>query len=160
MLCGRTCLYEAGELPTMPAAFRQHGSEPVSPCIELRSKARLIREYWIRNQQVYQICFHTGVDEDVVISLIQRGKLKSVERRLTHKCARCGAEVLIVDGDFCERCQRELQSKVSRAIRDLSSKAEVDDTDRGSADNRRQAGNARDGRMFSRDIHRKRQDSN
>ncbi|NLU42586.1 MAG: hypothetical protein GXX08_10320 [Firmicutes bacterium] len=132
-------------------------------CIEQEDKAfDVIRQYLDKKPgaSLYQICFHTGVDEDVVISLIQRGKLKSVERRLTHKCARCGAEVLIVDGDFCERCQRELQSKVSRAIRDLSSKAEVDDTDRGSADNRRQAGNARDGRMFIRDIHRKRQDSN
>ena len=81
-------------------------------------------------------------------------------RRLTHKCARCGTEVLIVDGDFCERCQRELQSKVSRAIRDLSSKMELtEDSDGGSAGGGKRADGARDSRMFIRDIHREREDS-
>jgi predicted amidophosphoribosyltransferase len=149
--------------PRCRRPFVNMGRNLCPVCIDQEDKAfDTIREYLDKKPgaSLYQICFDTGIDEGVVISLIQRGKLRSVERRLTHKCARCGTEVLIVDGDFCERCQRELQSKVSRAIRDLSSKMELtEDSDGGSAGGGKRADGARDSRMFIRDIHREREDS-
>lgn len=150
--------------PRCRRPFVNTGRNLCPVCIELENKAfDIIREYLDQKPgaSLYQICFDTGIDEDIVISLIRRGKLRSVERRLTHKCARCGTEVLIVDGDFCERCQRELESKVSQAIRDLSSKIEqADGVDRDAAEGSGKDGNARDSRMFIRDMHRKREDTN
>jgi predicted amidophosphoribosyltransferase len=148
--------------PRCRRPFINQGRNLCPVCIEEEDKAfDTIRDYLDQNPGagLYQICVNTGIDEGVVISLIQRGKLRSVERRLTHQCARCGTEVLIVDGDFCDRCQRELQSKVSKAIRELSSKIEpLDEPDRRAAGAGKQGG-TRDTRMFIRDIHRKKEET-
>lgn len=102
--------------------FMFMGSKLCPECVEEENRAfDIIREYLDKYPQagLYQIAADTGVDESIIISLVHKGRLKCVEKRLKHKCARCGAEVLIVEGDFCDRCRRELTAKVRKAVQEL-----------------------------------------
>lgn len=140
------------------------GSELCPACLDEENRAfDVIREYLNKhpNAGLYQIAKDTGIDESTIVSLIRRGRLRSVERFVKHKCARCGAEVLIVDGDFCERCRQELTSKMRRAVSELSWKSELQPTDSSQErqDLRPTSDSGRAG-MFIRDMQRKREDKN
>lgn len=149
--------------PRCRRPFVDQGRKLCPVCLEEENGAfDTIREYLDKHPGagLYQICSETGIDEDVVISLVHRGRLQSVERHLTHKCARCGAEVLIVDGDFCERCRRDLQGKVTKAIRELSWKAdESTSEDAEATPGRQSASPTRQSHMFIRDVHRRKGDT-
>lgn len=145
--------------------FMSLGQKICAECVERENEAfEIIRDYLDKHPQagLYQIAEDTGIDEGIIISLVHRGRLKSVEKGdLTHKCARCGTEVLIVDGDFCDRCQRELQSKVRRAVKELEWKTNPEDLE---ADDRAQRGDRPASKtdsdqagMFIRELHRRRE---
>lgn len=140
------------------------GAKLCPACLDEENRAfDVIREYLDKHPNVglYQISSDTGVDEGIIVSLIRRGRLRSVERHLKHKCARCSAEVLIVDGDFCERCRRELKSKVRKAVSELSWKAELEPSDGSPVEqDRRTADDSDVPGMFIREIKRKKEDQN
>lgn len=146
--------------------FMSMGQKLCPACVEEENQAfDVIREYLDKHPQagLYQIASDTGVDESIIISLVHRGRLRSVEKHLTHKCARCGAEVLIVNGDFCDRCKRELESKVRKAVRELEWKTKPDgagDAD-GAQDSQRSAPKTspEEQAMYIREIHKRRERS-
>ncbi|MCL6517454.1 TIGR03826 family flagellar region protein [Alicyclobacillus sp.] len=99
-------------------------------CVAEEDKAfDIVRQYLRehRDATMAQVSEETGVGVDLIISMIQDGRLMLRDNpNLHYPCERCGKPTRA--GRFCPACTKELSAGLGAAARELRKKAEQTDS--------------------------------
>ncbi|WP_083430659.1 TIGR03826 family flagellar region protein [Alicyclobacillus macrosporangiidus] len=95
-------------------------------CVAEEDKAfETVRQYLRehRDATMAEVSEETGVGVDLIIAMIQDGRLMLRDNpNLHYPCERCGQPTRA--GRYCPRCTKELSASLSAAARDLRKKAQ------------------------------------
>ncbi|MGM7683400.1 TIGR03826 family flagellar region protein [Cytobacillus sp. Hm23] len=83
-----------------------------------------IRKRENRTATMDQVVVATGVEEELIIKFIKKGRLKLAQfPNLGYQCERCGTTIR--DGKICPNCVRELQSELYTHNKEETRKQEL-----------------------------------
>jgi flagellar operon protein (TIGR03826 family) len=77
------------------------------------------------NKTVIEISYSTGIDEEVILSFLRKGRLQNSGYTLTYPCENCQAP--ITSGTLCPKCQGNIESTMSKLKDEIKQDIEKDE---------------------------------